>query len=134
MVDLSCCFRIVAHSFADYTQGYAFGFGCGSPTVAGDVEGQGDLDSCHLGYLFQIVVDVVAHVTVGASLVGAGVLDDGELIVGGVLGVLVENHLHFLCPFDDKLLSGLATAIGDVAVFEVRFFRKAMSMKLIPRR
>lgn len=45
--------------------------------MAGDVEGQWDLDAYHLGYLFQIVVDVVAHVAVGASLVDTGVLDNG---------------------------------------------------------
>ena len=45
--------------------------------MAGYVEGQRDLDSYHLGDLFQVVLDVVAHVAVGAWLVGAGVLDDG---------------------------------------------------------
>ena len=44
--------------------------------MACDVEGQRDLDSYNLGYFFQVVVDVVAHVTIGASLVCAGVLDD----------------------------------------------------------
>jgi len=67
--------------------------------VAGDVEGQRDLDSYHLGYLFQVVVDVVAHVAVGASLVSAGVLDDGQQVVGGVFGIFIEYHLHFLCLF-----------------------------------
>ena len=87
--------------------------------MAGNVEGQGDLDSYHVGYLFQVVVDVVAHVAVGASLVGTGVLDNGEQIVSGIFWVLVKYHLHFLCPFDYQLLVGLAAAIGDVAVFEV---------------
>lgn len=45
--------------------------------MTSDVKGQRDLDSYHLGYLLQVVVDVVAHVSVGASLVGAWVLDYG---------------------------------------------------------
>ena len=68
-------FAVVAHTLADYAQGNTLGFGSGGPAVAGDVESQWDLDSCHLGYLFQVVIDVVAHVAVGATLVGAGVLD-----------------------------------------------------------
>lgn len=92
--------------------------------MAGNVEGQRDLDAYHLGYLFQVVVDVVAYVAVGASLVGAGVLDDGEQVVGSVFGVPIEYHLHFLCPFYYQLLAGLSTAIGDVAVFEVGLFKK----------
>ena len=69
--------------------------------MTSDVKGQRDLDSYHLGYLFQVVVDVVAHVSVSASLVGAGILDYGEQVFGGVFWVLVEYYLHFLCPFDD---------------------------------
>lgn len=84
------CFGVVAHAFADYGQGDAFGFGGGGPAVAGDVEGQRNLDAYHLGNLFQIVVDVVTHVTIGASLVGTGIPDDGEQVIGGVLGVLVK--------------------------------------------
>lgn len=114
----------MAHAFADYGQGNSFGFGCGGPAVASDVEGQRNLDSYHLGDLFQVVIDVVAHVAVGASLVGSGILDDGQQVVGGVLGILVEYHLHFFRPLDYQLLSGLATAVGDVAVFEVRLFEK----------
>ena len=112
-------FRVVAHAFADYAQWDAFGFGGGGPTVAGDVESQRYLDAYHLGYLFQVVIDVIAHVAVGVSLVGTGILDDGEQIVSGVFGVLVEYHLHFFCPFDNQLLAGLATTVSDVAVFQV---------------
>ena len=87
--------------------------------MAGDIEGQRNLDSYHLGYLFQVVVYVVAHVTVDTSLVGARILDDGEQVVGSVLRVLVKYHLHFLCPFDNQLLSCLATTVGDVPIFKV---------------
>lgn len=41
------------------------------------MEGQRYRDTDHSGYAFEIVVDVVTHVAVGASLVGAGVADDG---------------------------------------------------------
>lgn len=92
--------------------------------MAGDIESQRDLDAYHLGCLFQIVIDVVAHVAVGTSLVGAWIPDDGEQIVGGVFRVLVEYHLHFLSPADDKLLTCLAAAIGDIAVFEVGLSQK----------
>ena len=92
--------------------------------MTSDVKGQRDLDSYHLGYLLQVVVDVVAHVAVSTSLVGTGILDDGQQVVGGVFGILVEYHLHFLCPFDYQLLTGLAAAIGDVSVFEVRLFQE----------
>lgn len=87
--------------------------------MASDVEGQWDLDIYHLGYLLQVVVDIVAHVAVSASLVGAGIPDDGQYIVGGVFGIFIEYHLHFLCPFYNQLLSGLAATVGDVAVFEI---------------
>lgn len=100
--------------------------------MAGDVEGQGNLDACHFGYCFQVVVDIVTSVAVSASFVSAGILDYGLQIVGGVFGLFVKNHLHFLCPFDNQLLSCLATAVGDVVYFEVGFFRKAMSIKLMP--
>ena len=92
--------------------------------MAGDVEGQRDLDSYHLGYLFQVVVDVVAHVSVGASLVSAGVLDDGQQVVGGVFGILIEDHLHFFRPLDYQLLTSLTTAVGDIAVFKVGLFQE----------
>ena len=112
-------FAVMAHTFGDDGEWDAFGFGGGCPTVAGHVEGQRDRDSDHFGYAFEIVVDVVASVAVGVSLVGAGIADYRQKIVGGVFRVLVENHLHFLCPFDYKLLAGLAAAVSDVAVFEV---------------
>ena len=123
-VDLGCGFRVVAHAFADYRQRYALCFSCGCPAVAGNVEGQRDCDADHSGYGFQVVVDVIAYVAVGASLVGAGITDDGQQVFAFVLGVLVKNHLHFLSPFDDELLIGLATAVGDISVFEVSFFQK----------
>ena len=69
--------------------------------MAGDVESQRNLDANHLGYYFQVVIDVITDVTVGASLVGAGILDDGEQVIGSIFGILVKNHLHFLGPFDD---------------------------------
>lgn len=48
-------------------------------------------------------------------------------LIGIVLGVFVEYHLHLLCPFDDELLTGLATAVGDITVFEVSLFHKTAS-------
>ena len=42
--------------------------------MAGDVESQRNLDANHLGYYFQVVIDVITDVTVGASLVGAEIL------------------------------------------------------------
>ena len=69
--------------------------------MAGDIEGLRDLNAYHLGYLFQVVVDVIDDIMVGASFVGAGILDDGQQIVSCVFGVLVKYHLHFLGPFDD---------------------------------
>ena len=38
-IDLGGCFTIVAHTFADDTQGNALGFGRGGPAMAGYVEG-----------------------------------------------------------------------------------------------
>ena len=60
--------------------------------MAGDVESQRSLDANHLGYYFQVVIDVITDATVGASFVGAGILDDGELIIGSIFGILVKNH------------------------------------------
>lgn len=90
-----------------------------------DVEGQRDGDTDHSGYAFQIVVDVVAGVSVGASLVDAGIADYGQKIVRGVFRVFVENHLHFLGPFDYELLAGLAATIGYVAIFKVCLFQES---------
>lgn len=87
--------------------------------MTGNVEGERNCYTDHSGYGFQVVVDVVAYVAVSASLVGSGIADDGQQVVALVLGVLVKNHLHFLSPFDDELLTGLATAVGDISVFEV---------------
>lgn len=87
--------------------------------MTSNVEGQRDCDSDHSGDAFQTVIDIVAGVSVGASLVEAGITDDGQQIVALVFGVLVENHLHLLCPFDDELLTGLATTVSNIAVFEV---------------
>ena len=65
------------------------------------------------------MVYVVAGVTVSASLIESGIADDGQQVVAFVFGIFIKYHLHFLCPFDDELLAGLATAVGDVAIFEV---------------
>lgn len=90
--------------------------------MAGNIEGQRNCNADHSGYVFQIVVDVIAYVAVGASLVGAGITDDGQQVFAFVLCVLVKNHLHFLSPFNDELLTGLATAVCDVTIFEVCLF------------
>ena len=92
--------------------------------MAGDIEGQRDCYSDLSGDTFQAVVNVVAGIAVGASLVEAGIADNRQQVVALVFGVLVEYHLHLLCPFDDELLTGLAAAISDVAVFEVCLFQK----------
>ncbi len=113
------CLAVVAHAFGDYGERDAFGFGSGSPAVAGYVEGQRDCYSYHYGDTFQAVVDVVACVAVGASLVESGIANDGHEVAAFVFGILVEYRLHLLSPFDDELLTGLAAPVGDVAVFEV---------------
>ena len=87
--------------------------------MAGDVEGQGDCYSDHPGDTFQVVVYVIAGVSVGASFIESGITDDRKQVVALIFGVLIEYHLHFLCPFDYELLTGLAAAVGDIAVFEV---------------
>lgn len=74
------------------------------------------------------MVDIVACVSVGASLVDSGITDDGQQVIASVLRILVENHLHLLCPFDDELLTGLAPSVGEVAIFRVSgFFRGPFS-------
>mgnify|MGYP007059014896 CR=1 FL=1 len=87
--------------------------------MTSNVEGQRDCDSDHSGDAFQTVVDVVAGVAVGASLVESGISDDGQKVITLVFGILVEYHLHLLGPFDDELLTGLATTVSNIAVFEV---------------
>lgn len=121
---MSCRFAVVAHPFADDAERDALGFGGGGPAVAGDVESQGDCDADQSGDAFQVVIDVVAGVAVGTALVEPWVADDGQQVVARVFGVFVEYHLHLFCPFDDKLLAGLTTAIRDIAVFEVCLFQK----------
>ena len=46
--------------------------------MAGNVKGQRDCDTDHSGYGFQVVVDVIAYVAIGASLVGAGITEIGR--------------------------------------------------------
>lgn len=93
--------------------------------MAGNVEGQRNCYANHPGNTFQTVIDIVASVAVSASLVESGIADDGQQVVAFVFGVLVENHLHLLGPFDDELLTGLATSIGNIAVFKVSLFQKS---------
>ena len=93
--------------------------------MAGNVEGQGDCYSDHSGNTFKAMVDVVAGVAVGATLVESGIADNGQQVVALVFEVLVLYHLHFLRPFDDELLACLAATIGDVAVFEVSLFQES---------
>lgn len=100
--------------------------------MTSNVEGQRDCDSDHSGDAFQTVIDIVAGVSVGASLVEAGITDDGQQIVALVFGVLVENHLHLLCPLDDKLLAGLAPAVDYITVFEIGFLQKSHVDKAHP--
>lgn len=87
--------------------------------MAGNIEGQRDCYADHSGDTFQAVVDVVAGVAVGASLIETGIADDGQQVVAFVFGIFVEYHLHLLCPFDYQLLAGLAATIGYITVFEV---------------
>ena len=118
-VDLGGGLAVVAHAFGNDRKRNAFGLGGGGPAVAGDVEGQRHCHAHHAGYAFQVVVDVVADVAVGASLVGADVADDGEQEIAFVLGIFVEYRLHLCGPRNDKSLARLAAAVGDVAVSEV---------------
>lgn len=124
-VDLGCCFGVVAHAFAYYTYGDAFGFGGGCPAVAGYVECQWDCYAYHLGYFLEVVVDVVAHVAVSAAFVEAGLAYDGEQVVAFVDGIFVEGRLHLAGPFDGELLAGFAAAVCDISVFKVGFFQES---------
>lgn len=85
------------------------------------IKGQRYSDAYHLCYAFQVVVDVVSGIAVDASLVAAGVTDDGEQVIALVFRVFVHYLLHLFCPCDDELLTRLAAAVGDVAVFQVTF-------------
>lgn len=79
--------------------------------MSGDVHGQWDIDANHLGDGFQVVVDVVANVAVGASRVRVRISDDGHEVFSRVLRVFVEKHLHLARPFDVEQLAGLTAAI-----------------------
>lgn len=115
----------MAHAFGDYRDGDAFGFGGGGPAVTRNIERQGNRDTDHSGDAFQVVVDVVACVAVGGALVDSSIADDGQQVVAIVLGILVEDSLHLLCPRYDQLLAGLAAPICDITVFEVGLFQKS---------
>lgn len=92
--------------------------------MAGHIEGEWNGDAHHVSNAFKVVIDVVAGVAVGASLVGACVADYRQQVDALVFGVFVENGLHFVCPLDDELLACFAASVSDVAVFEVRFFEE----------
>ncbi len=109
----------MSHSLADYAYGDSFRFGCACLAVPRNIERQRDANAHFLGYLFQIVVDIVAGISVGATLIRAGIPYDGQKVVGNVFKVFVEYELHFLSPFNRQMLPGLATAVGNVAVSEV---------------
>lgn len=68
----------MTHALGDDRKGNAFGFGGGSPAVAGYVECEGDGDVEDFCYLFEPTVDVVSDVAVCPALVDAGVAYDGE--------------------------------------------------------
>ena len=79
--------------------------------MARNVEGQRNQDAYHLGYLFQVVIYIIAHVAVGASLVSAGILDDGQQVVGGVLGILCRVSSAF--PWSIRLLVAALSCDDD---------------------
>lgn len=58
--------------------------------MTGNVECEWNCYAYHLCHGFQIVVDVVAGVAVYATLVGVGITDYREQIVGGILRVFVD--------------------------------------------
>ncbi len=111
-VDLGGCFAVVAHPFGYDRERNTLGFGGGCLAMTSDVEGQRDGDSNHSCDAFQAVVDVVAGVAVGASLIEFGIANDRKQVFALVFGILVENYLHLLCPFYNQLLAGLAAPIG----------------------
>lgn len=84
----------MAHAFADYGEGDAFGFGGGCPAVTCDVHGEGYRYADFLGYGLKVVVDAVAYVAVGVAFVCAGSPDDREKESGRIFGIFVENLLH----------------------------------------
>lgn len=58
--------------------------------MTGDVESLRNCYSDHSGDTFQAVVDVVAGVTVGASLVESGITNDRQQVAAFVFGIFVE--------------------------------------------
>ena len=122
-VEIDACgdFAVVSKSFRNHRKRNAFDFGGRCPAVAGHIKGKREVKSDHHGYAFQIVVDVVADVTVGIPFVGTGITDNGQKVLARVFGIFVEGLLHFLSPCYKESLTGLLTAIGDVTVPEIGF-------------
>lgn len=87
--------------------------------MAANIEGQRNCHSDHTGNAFQAVVDVIAGVAIGTTLVEAGIADNRQRVVAFVFGIFVEYHLHLLSPFDDEMLSSFSATVSDIAVFEV---------------
>ena len=118
-VDLGCCFAVVTHTFGYDRERDALGFCGGCPAMTGNIEGQRYAYTNYFCDSLQIMVDVIGGIAIGASLIDSVITYDWKQIVALILRVFVENHLHLLCPFDDELLTGLAAAICDIAIFEV---------------
>ena len=112
----------MSHPFAYDAQGDALGFGRRGPAVACHIER--DVDVSHAGYCLEIVVDVVACVEIGISLVDCVAAYDGEEIASAVFRIFVEQMLHLGCPFYHKLLTCLAASVSKIAVAQVALAQK----------
>lgn len=75
-IDLGCCLTVVAHAFGYDRERDALGFGGGCPAMTGNIEGQRYGYTNHFCDSFQVMVDIVTGIAIGASLVDSGVADD----------------------------------------------------------
>lgn len=123
-VDSGGHFGVVAQSVADDTERYTFRFGCGGPAVASHIKRQRDRQSDYSGNSFQVSVDIVAYVAVGASFVGARLPDYGQQIVSMVFWIFVQKSLHFGGPAYDEFLAGFVAPIDNAPVRKVGFLEK----------
>ena len=93
--------------------------------MTGNIEGQRYVYTNHFCDSFQIMIDVIGGIAIGASLIDSVITYNWKQIVALILKVFVKNHLHLLCPLYYQLLTGLATTISNITVLEVCLFQKS---------
>lgn len=124
-IDLGGRFRVMAHSFANYTDGNSFGARRRCPAVAGAVESQGNLEIGQARDCLELPVYARCAVTVGDSFVGKRVGEYRQQILSGIRWIFLDYRLHFFGPRYVEALSRFPPTVGHMIVCTVLFSQES---------